>query len=59
MIGYHAVEQIDDKMDNFEGTIAINWWYDMDYNSFSCMLDLIKNIGQKIQNAPTENHEHH
>lgn len=58
MIGFHAVEQIDDKLNDFEGTIAINWWYDMDYNSFSCMMDFVKNVGRLIQDANTKRENH-
>jgi hypothetical protein len=58
MIGFHAVEQIDDKMNDFEGTIAINWWYDMDYNSVSCMMDFVKNVGRLIHDANTKRENH-
>lgn len=51
---YHAVNQIDDKINNFQGTIAINWWYDMDYNSFSCMVDLVKTLGILLEESSSK-----
>ena len=46
---YHAVQQVDSKIKDFQGTIAINWWYDMDYNPTSCMIDLVKSLGRIYQ----------
>ena len=49
---YHSVAQIDSKHDEFEGTIAVNWWYDMDHNAFSCMIDLVKMMGRLLSGCP-------
>ncbi len=46
---YHSVLQIDEDMDGFSGTIAVNWWYDMDYGPFSVAIDTIKHFGRTLE----------
>lgn len=46
---YHSVLQVDEKMDGFSGTIAVNWWYDMDYTPFSVAIETVKRLGRILE----------
>ena len=46
---YHSVLQIDETMEGFCGTIAVNWWYDMDYTPFSVAIETVKRFGRTLE----------
>ena len=52
---YHSVLQIDEQLQGFSGTIAVNWWYDMDYEPFSCFVSLVKDLGRFISGIGVDN----
>ena len=46
---YHSVLQTNEVCDGFSGTVAVNWWYDMDYGSQYVLVDLIKKFGRVLE----------
>ena len=53
---YHSVLQIDEHMDGFSGTIAVNWWYDMEFNGSVAMIGLMKDIGDMMDSEYESDH---
>lgn len=49
---YHFVKQEQELLDGFEAAIAVNFWYDMDYDARFCYAAFVSRLGRGLAGIP-------